>query len=564
MKKFLKATLATLMVCALAACGSGKKDNKDSTVASQPNTSVGGNVSTGGAVSTGTGTAITIAFDFSGAEDTAVQHSSYNVFDGISVLTSTGVELKSRTTATSDCGMNGKLLNTSEVRTCKIDYVIDFALSGQQLHEEATRTVEIIEPTIVAGNLVSNPSFELGTQDWELATHEDAIGEFSVVKDNELNKNVAKVVIGGFNWRNNDSSPRLNSATYATNGSGADKRFTMTGGQNYKVSFKAKALAERHVNVSIGQLIPADPWYEGFTSAEQTYTAAVGTEWQTFEYTFAATHETLDGCSILFSMGVINVNGQDEKVLTTMYYTDIYVGVYNDQVTDEKAPTINGAIDATVTASSTPYDPLTGIYVTDNVDSDIVAKAYYNGAEITSLDISNPGKYTINYKAVDAAGNEATASRTITVVASGTNLLADINAARIKNDSWCETWVSQAITTDTDGSIKIFTKGYGKDSYINQININNLPCTAGNSYTLTFEVKSSVAFDVRFIENGNNWTEYGKVSVTPSDDFVTVTMTIAANNFAQGNKLTIELGTVATESNDEITFWVRNFNLVQN
>jgi len=551
MKKFLKATLATLMVCALAACGSGKKDNKDSTGAIQPNTSVGGNVSTGGDQT------ITIAFDFSGTEESTVQYSSYNVFDGISVLTSTGIELKTRTTATSpDCGLEGKLLNTSEVRTCTINYVIDYSISGQKIHEEATRTVEVVAPTIQEGNLVSNPIFELGTQDWELATHEGGTGEFSVVKDTEINQNVAKVVMTGLNWTN-DSSPRLNSATYATNGEGEDKRFTMTGGQNYKVSFRAKALTTKYVNVSIGQLMPATPWYEGFTSSEQTYTAAVGTEWQKFEYTFTATHATLEGCSILFSMGKV---APTADVITTLWFADVYVGVYSGAVVDEAAPTINGANDVTLAASSNPYDVLYGINVTDNVDTDIVAEAFLNGNKITSLDISKAGTYTITYKAKDAAGNEAEATRIITVVATGTNLLAGVDAARLQNDSWCESWLTQAFTAESDGSIKVHTVGIGEQSYVNQINLNNLPIVGGNSYTLTFKVKSTVAFNASFIQNQNPYTSYASASIAGTGDWETITMVISAPEVDPVNKLTMELGLVASD----ITFWVKDFSLVQN
>ena len=94
MKKILSAGIAALMLCALAACGGND--------ASKPKPSEPSTPSTG---------EITITYDFNGAEEEAVQHSSYNVFDGVSILTSTGVELKTKATAASDCALNGKLLD---------------------------------------------------------------------------------------------------------------------------------------------------------------------------------------------------------------------------------------------------------------------------------------------------------------------------------------------------------------------------------------------------------------------------------------------------------------------
>ena len=90
MKKILSAGIAALMLCALAACGGNdaSQSNKPSEP-SKPNTSEPGTSQP----STPAGTGITITYDFSGVEEEAVQHSSYNVFDGVSVLPSTGVEL---------------------------------------------------------------------------------------------------------------------------------------------------------------------------------------------------------------------------------------------------------------------------------------------------------------------------------------------------------------------------------------------------------------------------------------------------------------------------------------
>lgn len=562
MKKILSAGIAALMLAAVVACGgnddSSKKPSQPSTPTPSTPTPSTPAPSTPAPSTPEKDPNFTITYDFSGVETEAVQHSSYNVFDGVSVLTSTGVELKTRASATSNCTLNGKLLDTSEVRTCKIDYTVTFKYEGVNYTQEATRDVVIREAVVEEGNLVTNGNFELGLDHWELATHEGGTGELTLDRTDVMGsqKNAAKVVMSGLNWTN-DSSPRLNSATYATGD--VTKCFTMTGGQNYKVSFKAKALTTKYVNVSIGQLIRQDPYYEGFTSSEQTYKAEVTSEWKEFSYEFTATHATLEQCSILFSMGRVEPTAD---IITTLWFTDVYVGVYSGEVVDETAPSLGGLNDVTVTASSTPFNVLNGITANDNADGDISGNivAKYNGNNVTTIDVATPGEYTISYEVSDAAGNKSTGSRKIIVVAAGSNLLAGVNAERFKSDSWCEAWLTQSFTDEADGSVKVHTIGIGNNSYENQINLNNLPCIGGVSYTLTFEVKTTVAFKVSFIQNQNPYTSYAEADIPVSNDFTTITLNINADQIDPVNKLTMELGLVG----NDITFYIRNVNLVQN
>ena len=553
MKKILSAGIAALMLCALAACGGGNDDSsKKPSTPSTPAPSTP-------APSTPEGDpSFKITYDFSGVEAEAVQHSSYNVFDGVSVLTSTGVELKTKATATSDCTLNGKLLDTSEVRTCKIDYSVTFKTGGVEYTETATRNVVIREAVVEEGNLVTNGNFELGLSHWELATHEGGEGTLTLDRVDVMGtqKNTAKVVMSGLNMYN-DSSPRLNSATHATED--PTKRFTMTGGQNYHVSFKARALTTKYVNVSIGQLIPVSPWYEAFTSSEQTYTAEVTDTWKEFSYEFTATHATLADCSILFSMGRV---APTNEVITTLWFTDVYVGVYSGTVVDEAAPTLGGLNDILISANAKPFNVLNGITANDNLDGDISANivAKYNGNSVTTIDVSKTGEYTISYEITDAAGNKATGSRKITVLEAGANLLPGVNADRFKADSWCEHWLTQSFSDEADGSIKVHTIGIGNNSYENQINLNNLPCIGGMSYTLTFEVKTSIAFKVAFIQNQGAYTSYAEAEIPVSNDFTTITLNIQADQIDTVNKLTMELGLVG----NDITFYIRNVKLVQN
>ena len=137
----------------------------------------------------------------------------------------------------------------------------------------------------------------------------------------------------------------------------------------------------------------------------------------------------------------------------------------------------------------------------------------------------------------------------------------DQNAERMKTDSWAETWITQSITDETDGSIKVHTvNNIGTNSYDSQVNICDLPCIGGQSYTLTFEIKTSVAMRVAFIQDGGAYTEYAAADISASSDYQTVTLNINAAGIDSNNKLTMEIGLLGSD----ITFYVRNYNLVQN
>lgn len=97
--------------------------------------------------------------------------------------------------------------------------------------------------------------------------------------------------------------------------------------------------------------------------------------------------------------GVSDAWGHETTIARTVY------------VDDKEAPklSMSGDEDMILTVGDTFSDP--GCTATDNVDGEITVKA--SGQP----DMSIPGKYTIEYQAVDAAGNEASCSRNVYVKA---------------------------------------------------------------------------------------------------------------------------------------------------
>ncbi|KAB5604538.1 immunoglobulin-like domain-containing protein [Bifidobacterium jacchi] len=81
-------------------------------------------------------------------------------------------------------------------------------------------------------------------------------------------------------------------------------------------------------------------------------------------------------------------------------------------VKDTTAPVFSGVEDATV-AFGGAFDPLAGVSASDDVDGDLTKAIKVEG----TVDTSKAGEYTLTYTATDAAGNTATATRTVTVKA---------------------------------------------------------------------------------------------------------------------------------------------------
>lgn len=86
-----------------------------------------------------------------------------------------------------------------------------------------------------------------------------------------------------------------------------------------------------------------------------------------------------------------------------------------DEVTltreDTVAPTLTVPADSSIKAGSS-FDPMEGVTAVDDVDGDLTSAVTVTG----SVDTATLGDYVLGYAVTDAAGNTATASRTVSVV----------------------------------------------------------------------------------------------------------------------------------------------------
>ena len=503
---------------------------------------------------------IDIIFDFFYADDKVLVNSEYNVFNNVTVETSNGVDLFPYTSVSSNCALDHRTLDTSEVKTCKIDYSASYEYKGFTFTETATRYVEVVSSIEENHNLLINGDFMSNLEHWGFE-EEEGNGSYISTERVEINgklKNAARIFLKNSD-STGESTPRLISSYYKTDYE--LKGFTLEKGKNYQISFKAKAEAAKYISVEIGRFFSTSPWYEPFTTEEQKYYVEIGEEWNEYYYEFTATHNTLTNCSIIFNLGK---HPQAKEARTTLWLTDIYIGEYNGVIEDKIAPKILGLEYTILETSLTPYNVFEEVSAYDNPDGDLSSSiiAKYNGIQVTTIDISRPCDYTINYEVVDSAGNKTTGSKRIVVINSSQNLLSGINAERLIKDSYAIPGIMQNIFDFSNGFISVQTVGVGINSYDNQININNIPCEKNKSYLLSFEIATATTFTLKFVQNQEPYAKYAEVEVLKSEHFdfdncEVVTMIIDAADFDPINKLTIELGTVGFEA----AFYIKNITL---
>ncbi|MDR7347973.1 hypothetical protein J2S62_002230 [Enteractinococcus fodinae] len=78
--------------------------------------------------------------------------------------------------------------------------------------------------------------------------------------------------------------------------------------------------------------------------------------------------------------------------------------------TDDVAPELTVPEAATIAAGDA-FDPMAGVSATDNADGDLTAAVQV----MTDLDTTTPGVYVVTYLVEDSTGNQATATRAVTV-----------------------------------------------------------------------------------------------------------------------------------------------------
>ena len=118
--------------------------------------------------------------------------------------------------------------------------------------------------------------------------------------------------------------------------------------------------------------------------------------------------------------------------------------------TDDVAPELTVPEAATIAAGDA-FDPMAGVSATDNADGDLTEAVQV----MTDLDTTVPGVYVVTYLVGDSTGNQATATRAVTVTE------ADANAAPDENQTGGD---QNGGSDDTDQNVEDDDTSAGDDS----------------------------------------------------------------------------------------------------
>ena len=326
--------------------------------------------------------------------------SSYRVLEGVKAVGNDGVSYALKVVASCETAAitDGKL-DTKVSGTHVIKLVLDY----QGIHKEATKTVIVGEKPDTSGNLLANPNFDAAYTGWTKFEDGSAVSWETEEIDGV---SYAKVVETAVSM--NPYSPRLHNSGSNT--------VTFYTGTKYKVSFEAKAEAAKTIQCQAGQLIGGAPYFYDF--AGQVYEFELGTSFNTYSFTFAMgtpdpAADITQG-SITLELGTVS----GDSTATTIWIGNIVVEEFEGEIADTVAPTIFANNKTIFIGDCETVDLNSFVSANDAVDGDVTPSYVIKNAAgevVQSISGAVAGVYTVEITAVDAAGNDATSTITVTV-----------------------------------------------------------------------------------------------------------------------------------------------------
>lgn len=339
---------------------------------------------------------------FEGVGDVEVDFQApFNVLTGVRAKGNDGKYYDEDITFVSLAQAKGEIdeegnLDTTIPQTISVNYKVKVGA----VQAEKFRTITVKSPVPTGDEMVFNGDFAIGIAGWNDSAVNyiaDGASMTLTVENGELK---AEVVAGA-----NAFTPRF-----------GQQNIKFENGKTYEVSFKAKSLEAKRINLQVGELLTAAPWFDDF-KPQQDIRKDITTEWASYSYKFTMNKPTNERGAILFELGTID----SQAVNTTLWFDDIKV-VESTPDADTEGPVLSGILlDQNVLLGST-FDPKAGVTafdVGDNEDlTDQIDVKIYNALNelVESLDTSFEQKYKLIYTVEDSKGNKTTKEAFVHVV----------------------------------------------------------------------------------------------------------------------------------------------------
>ncbi|MGM0436107.1 MAG: carbohydrate binding domain-containing protein [Bacillota bacterium] len=490
-----------------------------------------------------------------GTDDVTIYlNEDFDPMDGVTATDHEGNDI------TDDVEVVGSV-DTSSAGTEYIRYKIE---DSEGLSSESARYVTVeVDPDNIGDEMVKNGDFSMGWALWDTTTGlEGGNASFTVV-DGELEIDIESVTSAM--WE-----PRLENIG-----------IEFEQDQAYEVSFDARAADPRAVHVQVGEILDDSPYFDNFKEGITTIFDLSDTM-ETYTFEFMMGKETNDNGALIFEMGTIEheTTGTD-NLFTKVYLDNVEINPIDDYE-DTAAPVILGADDKAITVGD-DFDPLEGVTAEDNVDGEITLdESNVSG----NVDTDTPGDYALTYTVSDAAGNEETHERTITVKEESvdTGLKSADYGWRLFTEDGKATTEGEVVdgeyvlsVTDTTGSeetlagwhVQMIQDAYALET--GEDNEGSMNFEAGATYKMTFDAKASVAGNITVDFGYTNLSDYSftaydseaDIAITDTMETITYEFTLDDTDmdYSTPAQLKIVLGDLFAGSETEQTFTIDNVKL---
>ena len=475
---------------------------------------------------------------FTGANDVSdiAYGSEYNILTGVKAIGDDNKDYTDKITFQSTATISATgVLDTQKVGVAAIKYIVTVG----NVTGEKWRYLTVMNPTAVEGQMLINGDFEEGTGGWtDPAVNYIAEGADMIISNDNGTLKV-EVVSGAQVY-----TPRF-----------GQMNVPFEQNKTYKVEFKAKSSVEKTINLQVGELLTAAPWFTDFKPL-QTEHRLITTEWATYSYKFTHKLDNKRG-GILFELG--SLNGAD--IDATVWFDDINITESTPDA-DTTAPVLSGLVAERSILIGADFDPLAGVTAADAVDGVVteditVVIKDASQAVVTEVDTTVEGVYTLVYTVEDAAGNEATFTVTLTVLGmlfSETNLIVNGDFKNPINETTPE-WVvwrqdsgTQAAVTGarnaTNENFELNITASGDAGRWSIQFFQKVTLVEGVTYRASFDIKSSVARDMDFAmsQDGTNYEQFKQNDIQLTTEFKTVQFVFTADKTTENTKFEFDLG----------------------
>lgn len=495
---------------------------------------------------------------FEGVEDVVLDFDTpFNVLTGVRAKGNDNQYYDDNITYISTSVVAGDLhetdgtLDPQAVGTHAVRYTVIVPTNAGNVQAQVWRNITINNPAPVEGQMLLNGDFSQGIAGWNnpgVNYIADGAAMTLEVVEGVL---VVDVTAGA-----NIYTPRF-----------GQNNIPFENGKTYEISFDAKSSVEKTINLQVGELLTAAPWFDDFKpgiSIQRTIT----TSWATYSYKFTMNEpEENPRGSILFELGTWASNA----VNAIMEFDNITIEESTPDA-DVDGPVLSGIIAEQNILIDATYNPLAGVSAFDVTDGDVTADIVVTvfdeeDLEVDAVDTSAVGTFRVVYFVEDSLGNETEVEAIVHVVDllfKDTNLLTNPSfEAALGDPAEWTTWNQNSTVVPTHdseaGTFSLDITGGGDAAWAVQFTRpegSGLVLEYGITYKITAKVSAEVARKMNVSLGYGNYVEYFRSNGIDINTEETLVEFVFTNLMPTHDvRMTFELGTQDGFADGLVTFF---------